>query len=233
MSAVVLQRLLNNAREASKVTGSSASSSSSSASNSGSEDEQESAHSTQAATHKDKQARPEPAAEHDVAHSAAEGSARLQTESSCPTTSETLQVPSRCNTACSRQVSEQLQSGQALNGTDNTLLPASPVAASATSAATSAAASTSGSSSAQAASEERPSRKRRWRPSWYSATEAGNSSTGQGSAPQPWWRLDSWVTAPAELQFQRSVKSEHQRLYLIAQASMVMPYGIHFPLRSP
>ena len=198
LRAVVLQRLLNNAREASKVTGSSASSSSSSASNSGSEDEQDSSHSTHSATHSDKEAGPQRAAEHEVVESPAKGSPQSQTESNSTTTSETLQVPSDCSPACGRQQTEQRQAGQAVSGPDNTLLPA---ASPATSAATSAAASTF--AGVQAACEERPSRKRRWRPSWYSATEAGNSSTGQGSAPQPWWTLDSWVTAPAELQFQR------------------------------
>ena len=42
-----------------------------------------------------------------------------------------------------------------------------------------------------------------WVPSWYSLTQAANASTGQGGPPQPWWKLDSWVTGPAEGHFQR------------------------------
>lgn len=38
---------------------------------------------------------------------------------------------------------------------------------------------------------------------WYQLTWAANGCTGQGIAAQPWWRLDSWLTAPAEIQYQR------------------------------
>lgn len=38
---------------------------------------------------------------------------------------------------------------------------------------------------------------------WYRLTHAANMCTGQTLAPQAWWRLDSWLTAPAETQYQR------------------------------
>ena len=38
---------------------------------------------------------------------------------------------------------------------------------------------------------------------WGGVTEAANKCTGQGIAAQPWCRLDSWLTAPAEVQYQR------------------------------
>ncbi len=41
-------------------------------------------------------------------------------------------------------------------------------------------------------------------PPWYALTRAANDATGQPGAPQPWWKLDSWLTAPAEAQYQRS-----------------------------
>ena len=40
-------------------------------------------------------------------------------------------------------------------------------------------------------------------PPWYALTRAANATTGQDGAPQPWWKLDSWLTGPAEAQYQR------------------------------
>ena len=42
---------------------------------------------------------------------------------------------------------------------------------------------------------------------WGGVTEAANKCTGQGIAAQPWGRLDSWLTAPAEVQYQRYILS--------------------------
>ena len=38
---------------------------------------------------------------------------------------------------------------------------------------------------------------------WIQLTQAANKCTGQGIVVQPWWQLDSWLTAPAEVQYQR------------------------------
>ena len=43
-----------------------------------------------------------------------------------------------------------------------------------------------------------------YEPPWYAITRAADDATGQAGAPQPWWKLDSWLTAPAEAQYQRS-----------------------------
>jgi hypothetical protein len=48
-------------------------------------------------------------------------------------------------------------------------------------------------------------------PPWYALTRAANAATGQAGAPQPWWKLDSWLTAPAEAHYQRSA-SFHMHL---------------------
>ena len=48
-------------------------------------------------------------------------------------------------------------------------------------------------------------------PPWYALKRAANAATGQAGAPQPWWKLDSWLTAPAEAHYQRSA-SFHMHL---------------------
>ena len=47
---------------------------------------------------------------------------------------------------------------------------------------------------------------------WYRLTHTANRSTGQTLAPQPWWHLDSWLTAPAEMQYQRYADCLHHCL---------------------
>ncbi|KAL0023003.1 hypothetical protein WJX79_005828 [Trebouxia sp. C0005] len=66
-------------------------------------------------------------------------------------------------------------------------------------------------------------------PPWYALTRAANDATGQAGAPQPWWKLDSWLTAPAEAQYQRGraeggsaykeqVPGDHSLLYSLMNA---------------
>lgn len=66
-------------------------------------------------------------------------------------------------------------------------------------------------------------------PPWYAITRAANDATGQAGAPQPWWKLDSWLTAPAEAQYQRGraeggtaykgqVPEDHSLLYSLMNA---------------
>ncbi|KAL0031098.1 hypothetical protein WJX77_003695 [Trebouxia sp. C0004] len=66
-------------------------------------------------------------------------------------------------------------------------------------------------------------------PPWYALTRAANDATGQAEAPQPWWKLDSWLTAPAEAQYQRGraeggtaykgqVPEDHSLLYSLMNA---------------
>ncbi|KAL0052923.1 hypothetical protein WJX82_009946 [Trebouxia sp. C0006] len=66
-------------------------------------------------------------------------------------------------------------------------------------------------------------------PPWYALTRAANAATGQAGAPQPWWKLDSWLTAPAEAHYQRGraeggiaykgqVPEDHSLLYSLMNA---------------
>ncbi|KAL3159373.1 hypothetical protein ABBQ38_009804 [Trebouxia sp. C0009 RCD-2024] len=194
------QRLLSNAREASKAASSSDSSSSSSASNSGSEDEHDSADPTRNSSNM--LSLKTPAATPDADHDIVEGVVQNRSQSEVqPNVTSVLNRPntgSDYTPACDSPQTESCQTGDSRPEQAVPLLSASPAASSTASAA----ASTSDAASVQTPGEEGRA-SRGWRPSWYSATEAANSSTGQGSPPQPWWKLDSWVTALAELQFQR------------------------------
>lgn len=201
-----MQRLLNNAREASKAASASDSSSSSSASISGSEDEHDSADLTGNSSNSLLLLRSlasNPGAHHDIVEGGVPETTQSVVQPNVAPVTPVLNRPhtiSDCTPACHSQQTESCQNGDSPRGQAAPLLSPSPAASSTASAA----ASTSDAACVQTPCEEGRA-SRGWRPSWYSATEAGNSSTGQGSPPQRWWKLDSWVTAPAELQFQRSV----------------------------
>ena len=212
-----MQRLLNNARKASAAALSSGNSSS--GSNSGSEDEHDIAEAS--------------CIEHPSPSTAPTVKARAEGKSvghspgrhhlSCTSAPASLSsaalddgsntVPIHPGAAADVQPDNLPQSGAAISRSDfyQPTCTADEQASSSSAGSASASSSASRSACSSASSDEHVSctettpSKSRWVPSWYPLTKAANSSTGQDSLPQPWWRVDSWLTAPAELQFQRSV----------------------------
>ena len=214
-----LQRLLHNAKTASAAMLSSGSSGSSTASISGSEDEHDLAPAP-AACSSDKVLKmanstaaqsSDSTARCNLVHSAGLGSIAnnaimpdFKADREAPTFAGATKAPEKQMPETSQQdctPNHMLHCQPAADGTDHSATPlaALPAAPSA---------SSNGSVvQASCLKAEQPVCPSRWLPSWYSVTQAANMSTRQGSSPQPWWKPDSWLTAPAELQFQRSVQS--------------------------
>ena len=170
-----VQRLLKNARDASTVTISSSSSSSSSiGSNSGTDDEL------------------------DLAESLDTDSTHSCGVDSMPNSLSTISTESHNTVGCLNQTPSTMPTP------NSTSTPAEPnLHPPAACIDPSTAAGGQDPALEGQASQQSSSFRKGWLPPWYALTEAANASTGQGGAPQPWWKLDPWLTAPAEAQFQR------------------------------